>query len=539
MGRREAAGKKPSDNGHPRCGETEDSVSTRVKELTVGDAGMSDGASRGSRTPLRVVVVALLVVGYAAFGFYLHLALRTDVVYSHAAYVPIVLASMWWGRKGLVVAGVVACLPVGFHLLGVANATWWSDVARVLFFLAVAAAVSELSEKVKAGQRALEMSEKKYRLIVEKSLAGMLVYRQDKILFANRRLGEMLCHPPEHMTAMAVWDLIAEEDLPMVRRLVMGREAAGFSNLPYECRFVRADGTRVWVDVASSVADFEGEPAVLVNVYDITDRKEAEAKRRELAELTRRQEEQLVHSTRLAELGEMSAAVAHDLNQPLTGIRNFASNALYMLEEGAGSTDDLKENLRWITEQVQRASRIIHQMRGMTRKSERQLAPLAVNEIIRESVEFLTPQLKLTGVEVGLDLAGDLPCVLGDRIRLEQVFLNLLTNARQAMEETDQRRLAVRTYVDAAEARFLVVEVADTGTGFSADQSARLFEAFYSTKKRGHGTGLGLTISERIIKDHGGTIRAEGEPGKGARFVIRLPLAQEAADSEEASKTHA
>jgi C4-dicarboxylate-specific signal transduction histidine kinase len=301
---------------------------------------------------------------------------------------------------------------------------------------------------------------------------------------------------------------------------------------------VRADGSRIWVDVASSVAEYEGELAVLVNVYNITGRKEAEAKRSELADLARRQEEQLVHSTRLAELGEMSAAVAHELNQPLTGIRNFANNALYMLEEGAGSPDDLKENLRWIADQVQRASRIINQMRGMTRKSERQFAPLAVNEIIRESIEFLTPQLKLSGVELRLELADDLPSVLGDRTRLEQVFLNLLTNARQAMEDVDRRCLTVRTHSDAGQAGFLAIEVADTGTGFSADQAAKLFEAFYSTKQRGHGTGLGLTISERIIKEHGGTIRADGKPGKGARFVIRLPVAQETDREEMAGKSH-
>jgi histidine kinase len=498
---------------------------------------MPERAAEGRRTSLQVVVIALLVAGYGALGAYFHLALHVHIVYTHAGYIPIVLAGMWWGRRGVIVAGLVACLPVCFHLLDLDRDPLWSDAARIFFFLAVAMAVGELSEKVKAGQRALRVSEEKYRLIVEKSLAGILVYRDDNILFVNSRLGEMLGHPPRDMVGMLVWDFIPEDDLPRVRQLVRRRKAEGFSDLRYECRLLRADGTRIWVDMASSVGDFEGEPAVLVNAYDITDRKQAEAKRRELADLAQRQEEQLVHSTRLAELGEMSAAVAHDLNQPLTGIGNFANNALYMMEEGAGTADEVKENLRWITEQVQRASRIIRQMRDMTRKSERQFAPLEVNRIIRESIEFLTPQLKLTGVKVDLNLASDLPRIMGDTTRLEQVFLNLLTNARQAMEETDERRLTARTYVNADEGRSIVIVFEDTGKGFSAKEAPKLFEAFYSTKKRGHGTGLGLTISQRIIKDHGGTIEAEGEPGKGARFLIRLP-SPEGADPEEVSKPH-
>jgi len=272
------------------------------------------------------------------------------------------------------------------------------------------------------------------------------------------------------------------------------------------------------------VAQQAGGRAVLVNAYDITARKDAEAKRRELAETARNQEEQLVHSTRLAELGEMAAAVAHDLNQPLTGIRNFAKNALFMLEEDGGHPGEVKDNLRLITEQVDRAARIIHQMRGMTRKSERQLALADLNAIIRESVEFLMPQLRLTGVETRLELAPELPKILGDRTRLEQVFLNLLTNARQAMEENETRRLTVRTSAAGGGSRPVVIVIADTGKGFSAEEAGMLFTPFYSTKKDGHGTGLGLTISQRIVKDHGGVIAAEGSPGQGACFTIRLPL---------------
>jgi len=499
---------------------------------------MSGRATPSRRTLLQVAAVALLMAGYVALGAWLHLAFGTHVVYSHAGYIPIVLACLWWGRKGLVVAGLVASLPLGLRLLGAADVPLWTDLARMFFFCVVAVAVAELREEVVTGERALRASEEKYRLIVEKSLAGIFIYADDTILFANRRIGRMLGRRPEEMTGTPVWKLFAEDDLVRVRELLSPRDDGALADAHCECRLVRADGTRIWADLAGSAAVFEGRPAVLVNAYDVTGRKEAEAKRRELAELMRRQEDQLVHSTRLAELGEMSAAVAHDLNQPLTGIRNFANNAIYMIEEGTGSTEEVKENLRWIAEQVQRAAKIIHQMRDMTRKSERQFAPLDVNQIIRESVEFLMPQMRLTGVQVDLELAGALPCVMGDKTRLEQVFLNLLTNARQAMERSPERRLTVETHAGSGRDPFLVVEVSDTGAGFSAEEAARIFDAFYSTKTQGHGTGLGLTIAQRIIKDHRGTIKAEGQPGKGARFTMRLPFA-EAADPEEASPSHA
>jgi histidine kinase len=483
---------------------------------------------------VRLLVVGVLVASYAGIGLYLNVAHNTSAVYTHFAYIPIVLAGVWWGRRGVVVAAAVGGIILAFHAVGISAGGVWNDLARVVFLLVVALTVGTLSEKVAAGQQAVLRSEEKHRLIVEKSLTGIVVYGDSRfeVLFANPRCERLFGRRPEAMVGMSIWDLIAEEDKPQVRDRVADRRAKGFVGLHYECRLVRADGSRFWAEIASSAATYEGQPAVLVNVYDISDRKEAEEKRRELARLARKQEEQLVHSTRLAELGEMSAAVAHDLNQPLTGIRNFARNALYMLAEGAGSHEDVQENLRLIAEQVDRAAKIIGQMRGMTRKSDRELAPVDLNSIIRESVEFLTPQLRLTGVETTLQLAPDLPPITGDRTRLEQVFLNLLTNARQAMEEAPERRLVVRTSVHTDPDRPVVVEVEDTGKGFADDDVAKLFAPFYSTKKPGHGTGLGLTISQRIIKDHGGAIAATGQPGRGATFTLRLPLPQHAPTRE-------
>lgn len=485
---------------------------------------MNEDVKSRRRFILQICTISILVLVCACMGVYFHVVLHMDVIYTHFAYVPIILACMWWGRKGILVAILLMLIFLSTHLLGLGTERLLNDAVRLLFFFIVAICVAMLSEKVTASQKALALSEAKHRLLVEKSLTGIFVYRDEQILFANSRFAQMLGYPLQTMIGMNIWQLFHEQDRPRVQQLVQRRKIEGFTDLHYECRLIRADGKVIWADIASSVAQYEGVPATLVNVYDITEKKEAEEKRRELSDLARKQEEQLIHSTRLAELGEMAAAVAHELNQPLTGIRNFARNAFYMLEKNVGSLDDVKNNLRLISEQVDRASKIINQMRELTRKTEHQFTQVDINSTMREAVEFLMPQFRLAGVEVTLELAPDLPPVLGDRIRLEQVFLNLLTNARQAMEESSIRRLLVKSWVNHGADLPVVVEVIDTGKGFTSEIAAKLFRPFFSTKKPGQGTGLGLSISMSIIKDHKGTIEAQGEPGKGAKFTIRLPV---------------
>ena len=498
-------------------------------------------ASSGTTVPsqsFRVTIIALLLFAYAGLGVYFNHVVQEETVYTHLAYVPIALAGIWWGLRGVWVAVLSAVALFAFHVFGVAAGEISADGARSFFFIFVGLCAGTLGERLLASRKALRHSEEKYRLIVEKSLAGILVCRDKRVLFANSRAGDMFAYQPRDMVGMSIWNLIHEPDQPRVRELLLKRAKEGITDLHYECRLVRKDSGFLWAEIASSPADYEGGPAVLVHVYDITDKKEAEARRRELSELARRQEEQLVHSTRLAELGEMAAAIAHELNQPLTGIRNFARNALYMLDQGVGSADEVKDNLRTISEQVDRAARIINQMRDLTRRSEGRFTPMSINSAIEECVEFLTPQLKLACVETELDLADNLPDVRGDNIRLEQVFLNLITNARQAMAESQKRRLKIKTYCDAGADRPVVAEITDTGRGFTQEEAQKLFAPFFTTKKAGHGTGLGLSISLTIIEDHNGAIEAGSAPGRGATFTVRLPATREE-NAPEASKKDA
>ena len=470
--------------------------------------------------------MALLLAAYAGLAVSAETAAAAAPWYTHLAYPPIVLAGLWWGRRGLMVPALLAVASVLPQFIGAAPAEPWGNLVRLAGYAAVGAAAGLAGEMLGSARSAVRMSEAKYRQLAEKTLAGIFVYRDDVILYVNKRLQEMLGYSLADAAGRSYWDFVSPQDRPRVRELAAGRENQGVADLRYECRLVTRAGDTVWADIISSQVDYEGRPAVLVCVYDITDRKETEEERRELSTLAEKQEEQLVHSTRLAEMGEMAAGIAHELNQPLTGIRNFARNASFMLEAGVGGKEELRENLRMIASQVDRASRIIHQMRELTRRTERHVSLVDVNNTLRESVEFVMPQLRLSGVEVVFELAPGLPRVLADRIRLEQVFLNLLTNARHAMEESQRRILSVRTRNDPVAPLPLVIEIADTGTGFSPDIADKLFTPFFSTKKAGRGTGLGLSISLGIIKDHKGAIEAAGTEGHGATFTIRLPAGQ-------------
>jgi len=345
----------------------------------------------------------------------------------------------------------------------------------------------------------------------------MLLHDEGRIVFANRALYRLLRMEAGGLEGVPLASLLRPEDAPAARAL------AQESDLPVEIPLGRRDGTAAWVQARAACMTVDGAKLGLVTLTDVGSRRDAEEGRRALSDLLRRQEEQLEHSTRLAELGEMAASISHELNQPLTGIRNYARNAYYMLEQTPGAEEEVKNNLRLISEQVDRAAKIINQMRDLTRRTESGFTVLDLNSVVRESVEFILPQMKLSEVDVSLALAEALPAVWGDRIRLEQVFLNLLSNARHAMADAAVRRLTIRSRRDPLGSA-VVVEVMDTGRGFSPDQAVQLFQPFYTTRKGGH--GLGLSISRAIVQDHKGTIEAAGSPGAGATFTIRLPVAQ-------------
>ena len=364
-------------------------------------------------------------------------------------------------------------------------------------------------------RRALAQAEEDSRVLRDGSPLAILVHADGRVLSANDRFHRILARDPGSLAGAPLSSFIPADEMTRFLSLAV------LAGEPGEFQLTRPDSSPVWIE-ATAAAVMQGDVrAVLVMAGDISTRKEAERERRELAELARKQEEQLEHSTRLAELGGMAAAISHELNQPLTGIRNYARNAFYMIEKGLGGAEDVKGNLRLISEQVDRAAKIINQMRELTRRADRTSAGVDVNSVVRESMEFLMPQMRLTEVAVTLSLAPDLPPVWGDRIRLAQVLLNLLTNARQAMDGGPQRRLRIESRREAAAALPIVVEVSDTGRGFSEEEAGRLFQPFFTTRKGGH--GLGLSISRAIVKDHGGSIEAAGSPGAGARFTIRLP----------------
>jgi PAS domain S-box-containing protein len=356
------------------------------------------------------------------------------------------------------------------------------------------------------------------RRLLERVSHGIIVHGDGRVLFANQGICRLLGAAPGSLEGVLLETLVRPEDAPTLKALVKDPE------LPHELPLLRRDGMSVWVQAEGARARFAGQGIELLSVTDVSARRDAEEGRRQLAELARRQEEQLEHSTRLAELGEMAASISHELNQPLTGIRNYARNAYYMLEQTPGAEAEVKNNLRLISEQVDRAAKIINQMRELTKRSGSAFSLLDLNSVIRESVEFILPQMKLSEVAVSLRLEDGLPPIWGDRIRLEQVFLNLLSNARQAMTDVPVRKLVIASRRDPAAALPVVVEVSDTGKGFSEEQAGRLFQPFYTTRKGGH--GLGLSISRAIVLDHKGSIDASGSPGVGATFTMRLPAAQ-------------
>lgn len=228
-----------------------------------------------------------------------------------------------------------------------------------------------------------------------------------------------------------------------------------------------------------------------------------------------RLEEQLRHTEKMVALGELVGGVAHEINNPLTGISAFAQ---LLLEDAL--TEDQLESVQLIKQEADRAKHIINDLLLFSRATGRGVGPVDVNETLAQSVRLRAYPLRLAAVDVQMDLDPTAPRITGDAQQLQQVLLNVLSNAEHAMQGRETRLLTLQTRRDG---EMVSVTAIDTGRGMPAEVRRRVFEPFFTTKPEGHATGLGLSVSYGIIEAHGGTIALDSVPDEGTRVTIRLP----------------
>jgi len=291
-------------------------------------------------------------------------------------------------------------------------------------------------------------------------------------------------------------------------------------NVFNQVRQLNKEGQTIFVNIRISPSEYLGRDVLLVTTSDITKRLMTE--------------QQLIQASKMTTLGEMATGVAHELNQPLSVIKTASSFLSKKVKKNEVIKDEILETLtEEIESHVDRASKIINHMREFGRKSDVSKERVQVNETLDRAHEIFSQQLKLREIEVIKDYEENLPLILADSNRLEQVFINLLINARDAIEEKSnavdkkngEKKIFLKT---SSQGKMVKIEVRDTGKGISQSILDKIFEPFFTTKKVGRGTGLGLSISYGIVQDYDGTIKVETQEGKGANFIIMFPVPDEA-----------
>jgi PAS domain S-box-containing protein len=281
---------------------------------------------------------------------------------------------------------------------------------------------------------------------------------------------------------------------------------------------VRVDSVGGWRWIAwmfSAVPDRHGGVAeIIASGRDVTERKRAE-------EQAQQHLQTLAHVTRLSSMGEMASAIAHEVNQPLTAVVTYTQACMRLLRSGQASPEEIVAWMERAGAQAERASEIIRHLRTFIRKDEAQFAPLALNALVHAVARLVRPDAMQSGVDVVTDLAEGLPAFLGDGIQVQQVLVNLVRNAVEAIDGGGCERREVRVSTRRGADGTLEALVEDTGPGFDDEAAAQLFEPFFSTKSQG--MGIGLSISRSIVEAHGGTLRAAPRPGGGALFCMALP----------------
>ena len=357
----------------------------------------------------------------------------------------------------------------------------------------------------------LEKSEKKYHAIFNNIPNPVFVLNTADmaILDCNMSVERVYGYSPEELSKKIFLDLFRPDEKAYYA------DKLKTETIINQAKHIRKDNKELFVNIRLSPSEYSGHEVLLVTTSDITKRLETE--------------QQLIQASKMATLGEMATGVAHELNQPLSVIKTASSFFVKKINQHEEIQHDILHTmLSKVDTNVDRATKIINHMRQFARKSNMEMEKVHVNEVLGSAFEIFSQQLKVRGIDVLWDVDKNLPKIQADPDRLEQVFINLLLNARDAIEEKWEgrepadidKKITLRSGLAGDK---VIVEVCDTGIGIPHYVIDKIFDPFFTTKEVGKGTGLGLSISYSIIKEFGGEITAAPNADKGTCFTIKFP----------------
>jgi PAS domain S-box-containing protein len=359
--------------------------------------------------------------------------------------------------------------------------------------------------------------------LVDSDIIGIIMWDlEGRLLDANEAFLHMVGYSRDDLVSGGLrWTAMTPAEWNYTHERAAVELRATGSHKPFEKEYFRKDGSRVPVLLGGATFDERGDQGVSF-VLDLTERKRAEENLRESERRYREAQMTLAHANRVMTMGQLAASISHEVNQPLAAIVNAAAACRRWLDRGTPNLDEARGAVDWIIKEGNRASEVIRRVRALAKKTDIEKVSLDVNDVVREAIALVQRELISHQVSLRTEFAPALPMILGDRVQLQQVIVNLVMNGIEAMQSvTDRpRELVIRSHQD--ETPRVLVSVTDCGVGISAEHADQLFNPFFTTKSSG--MGMGLSICRSIIEAHGGRLWATVNVPHGATFQFTLPV---------------
>lgn len=359
---------------------------------------------------------------------------------------------------------------------------------------------------------ALRESEEKFRVLTEQSPASVFIVQSERIIYCNDMFSRATGYAHDEILGMGYLEFVHPDYRELVAKRHHERISGGNPPHHYEIRIVTKDGQPRWFDLSAQQIDFRGQSAALITCVNISERKESEEQLREM-------ESQLTHVSRLSTMGEMVAGIAHEINQPLSAIANFSMASKSVIEASDWESDCPVESwLNSVNQQAVRCGDIIRRLRHFVRKSHGERERVDIDRIVRETVALIRSDLRYDSVAIRYESSEPSPWVLVNNVQMQQVLVNLLRNACDAVCAAESPEVTVRTQNVFGK---VSLAVEDNGPGIADEQAQKIFDPFFTTKHEG--MGMGLAISRSIIESHDGSLFFESRQPTGTTFIITLP----------------